>query len=95
MLGGELANALEVARLRRHDADVELDRLDDDRRDLVGWASRIAARMSGSLNGAITVSAIRERGMPALAGTVVGRLGRPHRSRGGWMLTSTSSWWPW
>ena len=34
MLGRELAQPLEEARLRRHDADVELDRLDDDRRDL-------------------------------------------------------------
>ena len=35
VLGGELADPLEVAGLRRHDADVELDGLDDDRRDLV------------------------------------------------------------
>ena len=58
-------------------------------------ASRIAARISGSLNGAITVSAIRERGIPALAGTVSGCSIDPIASRGGWMLTSTSSWWPW
>ena len=58
-------------------------------------ASRMAASISGSLNGAITVSAIRERGIPALAGTVVGDSTGPISSRGGWMLTSTSSWWPW
>ncbi len=58
-------------------------------------ASRMSARMSGSLNGAITVSAIRERGMPADAGTVVGCSIGPMCSRGGWMLTRTSSWWPW
>jgi hypothetical protein len=48
--------------------------------------------MSGSLNGAMIVSASRLRGMPALAGTVFGESTEPMASRGGWMLTSTSSW---
>ncbi len=47
------------------------------------FASRIPARRSGSLKGAMTVSAIRERGIPALAGTVAGDSIGPITSRGG------------
>ena len=57
--------------------------------------SRIASSASALLNGATTVSASRERGMPAVAGTVFGASTGPISWEGGTMLTRTSSWWPW
>jgi hypothetical protein len=98
MLGGQLAQPLqETGQWRRH-ADVELDRLHDDGRDLVavrlqdgGHRLRRVERRHDRLG----QSASRLRGSPAVAGTVVGDSSGPIASRGGWMLTSTSSWWPW
>ena len=94
---GELADPLQEAGSWRHHADVELHRLDDDRRDLAPVAlAGSPPAISGSLNGAITVSSIALSGAcrPWPAPCWVHSIG-PIASRGGWMLTSTSSWWPW
>ena len=93
--GGEVADALQEAGQRRHHADVELDRLDEDGGDLALVVLQDLLQASALLYGATTVSCRREAGRPAEAGTVQGDSGGPISSRGGWMEINTSSWWPW
>jgi hypothetical protein len=94
VLGGELAHPLQVAGVGRHDTDVELDRLDEDRGDLAGVRLEdglerigVVVRRHHRLRQAAERDARRGRhGVRSVVG--------PIASRGGWMLTSTSSWWP-
>ena len=73
---------------RRHDADVELDRLDDDRRDLAArGASRIAAsdlRLVERRDDRLGDPRARDAGA---GGHGLRRSIGPISSRGGWMLT--------
>ena len=96
MRRGQLTDALQVAGERRDDADVELDRLDDDRRDLAPMTLEDRGQRLGVVvrrDDRLLDARARQAGRGGHG--VRARPPGPISSRGGWIETSTSSWWPW
>ena len=87
-LGAQPARGLQEPRLRRHDAHVAGDRLDDHAGDLVAAGGEDCARAAASLYSTRRVSAVVAAVTPGLSGSAKVRTPLPAAARNG-------SAWPW